>query len=77
MIGVLMNFLSSILEEVEIVMSNFFKILSRAFFVLNLANLSRTVIRVIEENDVILSKESVMGEAAVLCGELTHLRNGR
>ena len=40
-------------------------------------DLSRTVIRVMEEKGVLLSKESVMGVAAVLGGELTHLRNGR
>ena len=78
MIGVLTNFLPSILEGVEIVMRNFFKILTRAFFSeFSDVDLSRTVIRVIEENGVLLSKESVSGVAAVLGGELAHLRNGR
>ena len=67
MIGVLSNFLPSILVEVEIVMS------SESSDV----GLSTTVIRVMEEKGVLLSKESVIGVAAALGGELTHLRNGR
>ena len=48
----------SIVKEVEIVLSNFFKkILSRAFFSeFSDFDLSRTVIRVMEEKGVILSR---------------------
>ena len=76
--SVLTNFWPSIQGEFEIAMSNFLKILSRAFFSESSdVDLARTVIRVMEEKGVLLSKEIVMGVAAVLGGELTHLRNGR
>ncbi|KAJ7386358.1 hypothetical protein OS493_008479 [Desmophyllum pertusum] len=41
------------------------------------ADLSRTVIRVLEEKGVLLSKEGVSGLAAVMAGDLTQLTNTR
>lgn len=40
------------------------------------ADLLRTVLRVLAEKGVLLSKEGVSGLAAVLAGKLTQLRNG-
>ena len=76
--GVLTNFSLSIVKEVEIVVSNLFKNIKPRFFSkISDVDISRTAIRVMEEKGVLLSKESVMGVAAVLGGELTDLRKGR
>ena len=69
-----MNFLPSILKKIEIVMSNFFYNIKPRFF---LNSGMWTSQEQLYEKGVLLSKESVMGMAAVLDGELAHLRNGR